>query len=50
MDESRNQVVKLNTSPGAAAMNPVGLGIMVRSAGRVMVPADPELRICPGPT
>ncbi len=28
MDESRNQVVNLNASPGAAAMNPVGLGVM----------------------
>jgi len=28
MDEPRNQVVNLNASPGAAGMNPVGLGVM----------------------
>jgi hypothetical protein len=28
MDESRNQVVNPNASPGAAGMNPVGLGVM----------------------
>ncbi len=27
MDESRNQVVNPNASPGASAMNPVGLGL-----------------------
>ena len=33
MDESRNQVVNPNASPGAAGMNPVGLGVMGRWRG-----------------